>query len=289
MSNPVTVLSYNVSFEAMTNKSNPKFSASVLGGKCIPTAHNPRLTICAQNMANTIDSVASASNGSSLDFVGLQEASRWGELQQAAKNSLAKMTAIANVRGNTEIVTFYNAAKYRLSKTYSRGYNDDRPFQISIFENQFDASGTIFINTHNPHSFPFNSMSEALTKAAQVMNLSDIEKKYRIIMTGDFNDTGWNEFAMNGHINPWTPFSYTNNHGQHIKYIDTTVSIGKTIVYTCCKGDGNWKDHTTGALAEGHRGGDYIFDSEAPAIIQVPNGYKPLDLQSDHLPVVAVL
>lgn len=286
MSQKVTVLSYNVSFEAMTNRNHG--SAGTLGAKCVPVSPGSRLTICAQNMANTIDKAASSLGVPDLDFVGLQEASRWGELQKAAKNSLSKMTAIGNVQGYTEIVTFYNNTKYKLSKAYARGYDKDRPFQITVFKNVFDSSGTIFINTHNPHGYPFNSMSTELTKAAQIMNLSDQEKKYRIIMTGDFNDTGWHELSTKGHITPWTPFSYKDSYGTQITYIDTKVSISNTPVYTCCQPDGNWDDGS-GHIARGWRGGDYIFDSKTAANIQVPPGYTPLNLQSDHLPVVAVL
>ncbi len=286
MSTSVTVLSYNVSFEAMTNKSNPKFSAARLGKKCVPTKHNPRLTICAEYMAHTIDKAATRAKGSSLDFVAIQEASRWDELQKAAIKSLANMGSFGSIQGYTEIVTFYDMSKYRLDKKHSDGYNTERPFQILVFKNTLDTSGTIFINTHNPHPsempqsrFNFSDMDTHLSKAITSMHLSDAEKAYRIIIAGDFNETGWYEISQNVQRS-WAPFS---NAG-----ITTTVSIGDP-VYTCCKGDGEWKDHKTGALAEGHRGGDYIFDSKAIANIKIPIGYKPLKLQSDHLPVVAVL
>ena len=286
MSTAVTVLSYNVSFEAMANKSNPKFSAARLGKKCVPTKHNPRLTICAENMAHTIDKVAARAPGSSLDFVAIQEASRWDELQKAAVKSLANMGSFGSIQGYTEIVTFYDTSKYRLDKKHFDGYNKERPFQILVLKNVADTSGTIFINTHNPHPrempqtrFNLSDMEVHLSKAITSMNLSDAEKTYRIIIAGDFNETGWYEISQNIQRS-WAPFS---NAG-----ITTTVSIGDP-VYSCCQGDGEWKDHKTGALAIGGRGGDYIFDSKATANIKVPIGYKPLKLQSDHLPVVAVL
>ncbi len=286
MSTPITVLSYNVSFEAMTNKSNPKFSAARLGKKCVPTKHNPRLTICAENMAHTIDNVATRVPGASIDFVAVQEASRWRELQKAAVKSLANMRSFGSIQGYTEMVTFYDMNKYNLDKEHAGGYNTERPFQILVFKNILDASGIIFINTHNPHPsempqsrFNFSDMDTHLSKAITAMNLSDAEKAYRIIIAGDFNETGWYEISQNVKRS-WAPFSTAG--------ITTTVSIGDPI-YSCCMPDGEWKDHRTGALAEGHRGGDYIFDSHAAANIKLPIGYKPLKLQSDHLPVVAML
>jgi len=283
---PVTVLSYNISFEAMTNKSNPKFSAAALGKKCIPTSHNPRLTICAEHMAHTIDGVAASIKVPSLDFIALQEASRWDVLQKASA-ALTKMKAINSIQGYTEMATFYDASKYKLSHTpYLGGYNKERPFQILVFKNLFDASGTIFINTHNPHPqempsyhFDFNDMNVHLSKAVATMGLSDDEKSYRIIAARDFNETGWNGIIM-GTTYSWIPFEDAK--------IGTSLSIGKNPVYSCCKGNGNWDDGR-GGLAKGHRGGDYIFDSKAAANIEVPPGYGPLELQSDHLPVTAVL
>lgn len=285
----VTVLSYNVSFEAMTNKFNPKFSAAALGKKCIPTVHNPRLTICAEHMAHTIDKVAKNTTSLAIDFVAIQEASRWDELQRAAVKSLIKMGHYNSIKGFTEMATFYDTSKYKLDKKYEGGYNHDRPFQILVFKNKLEASGIIFINTHNPHGFPINSMSKALSKAAQTMNFSDDEKKYRIIIAGDFNDTGWLEFLEEGFIAPWTPFAYKDVNQKNVIFIDTTVSMTKNLIYSCCKGNGDWEDYNTKGLAEGHRGGDYIFDSKVAANILVPQGYSPLHLQSDHLPVVASL
>lgn len=69
--------------------------------------------------------------------------------------------------------------------------------------------------------------------------------------------------------------------------IATEIALVDT-PYTCCQSDGDWSDGA-GGVSRGKRGGDYIFDSQAPAQIIIPPNYDPRFLCSDHLPVIATL
>jgi len=275
---PVTVLSYNICFQAMTH--NATGSAWELGNKCTYIGHS-KLTICANHMAEAIDAIPASLNVASFDFVGLQEASRWYLLQQNATETLNKMQVVGSKEGRSEMATFYNGTRYRLDNHYFGSFDTDRPFQILLFKNLFDTSGTIFINAHNPHGYSFDGMQGILSTAIKAMDLASAEKQYRIIAVGDFNETGWDWNTGKMKQKTWTPF-YDN--GVKIK---TSISIDEA-VYSCCQANGDWSD-SNGGIAKGSRGGDYIFDSKNAAKIIIPSAYNPKVLQSDHLPVVALL
>jgi len=136
---PILVLSNNVCFNSMTNDGHHG-SAAVLGGKCKwdPSDHN--ITICAAHMVEMIDGLPSAYGVSNLDFIGLQEASRWRALQAASK-VLSSLNPIHTRQDKEDAVTFYDPAKYSLAHSWSDDLGCGRPFQISIFK-----EGVIFIN-----------------------------------------------------------------------------------------------------------------------------------------------
>jgi len=143
---PLTVLSYNVSFEAMTNHSSG--SAKMLGDKCVPVSPGSKLTVCAKNTADMIDGLPAGLGVSALDFVGIQEASRWQELQKAAVKTLHLMLSIDGKGNNTQIVSFYNSTRFNLVHhgTWSFAGHADRPFQILVLQEKQGSGGVIFIN-----------------------------------------------------------------------------------------------------------------------------------------------
>jgi len=275
-SNPITVLSYNISYEAMTNNSNG--SAGLLGRKC-KCIGNSKLTICAQNMANMVEGIPKSLNVSALDFVGFQEASRWSLLQNAAKYTLAKMGTVSTRSGKSKMVSFYNDKRYTLTKNFNGEFETDRPFQILVLkDNFFHKNGVIFINTHNPHGFTFKLVKYHLSKVVSTY-LTNNEKKYRIIAVGDFNETGWDWIGNKLDDKSWEPFDKT--------IVSNSVSI-QNVIYSCCQANGEWSDGN-GGVKKGNRGGDYIFDSQGSAKIAIPLSYNVNELQSDHLPIVSVL
>jgi hypothetical protein len=295
---PITALTYNISFEAMTNRSIG--TATDLGKHC-KTIGDTKLTICGKNMANMIDGIPASLSVGELDLVGIQEASRWHLLQDAAKNTLRLMGHVhsgstihrpGKKPATTEMVSFYNKNRFTLKHQYTGEFAKGRPYQILVLaETSSPKEGVIFINVHNPHPehikghkkrpFTFDLMKDQLTVALDSLSLSDTEKQYRIIALGDFNETGW----MGKKLSPkeWAPFaSIKDATGK-----ERTISLKKE-VWSCCHNDGKWSDKK-GNIVFGHRSGDYIFDSAAPADNTYPPAYNPKLLQSDHLPIVAVL
>lgn len=270
------ILSYNISFQAMTHYS--RGTAGPLGQKCTPIG-NSKVTICAKNMADMIEGIPAAMQVPSFDFIGLQEASRWLFLRDIASTTLKQMEAVGSKEGRSEMVSFYDGNRYKLKNYHFGDLSTDRPYQILIFENLFDNSGTIFINVHNAHRFSFTDVQHQLGAAIKSMYISSIDKQYRIIAVGDFNEAGWDWGTGSMYQKSWTPFIDDN--------ISTSISIAKP-VFSCCKSDGNWSNGS-GGIAKGSRGGDYIFDSKNAANILVPPNYDPTSLQSDHLPVAALL
>ncbi|MEH6535420.1 MAG: hypothetical protein V7719_03430 [Psychroserpens sp.] len=274
--NRLIVLSYNISFQAMTHYSGG--SAGALGRKCAYIG-DTKLTICGQNMAHMIDGIPKAINASELDLVGCQEASHWYLLQVAAKNTLKKMGNVHSKSGRSEMASFYNDNRFSLTDEFKGEFKEDRPFHILILKEKNTDGGVIFINVHNPHGYTFDKLQKYLSNILKGLCLRDSEKKYRIVAVGDFNETGWDWNTDNMSQNEWAPFEDAE--------IDTQIAINN-FVYSCCQADGEWSDGQEGVL-KGSRGGDYIFDSKEPANTLIPPNYDASVLQSDHLPVLGLL
>jgi endonuclease/exonuclease/phosphatase family metal-dependent hydrolase len=308
-SKSIAVLSYNICLEAMTHNADGKRmhgSAVELGNLCTGPKHG--LTKCAQNMATAIDLMPATLGVSNFDLVGFQEASRGSLLQKAAGATLDKLTPVFSKATNSEMASFYDGQKFDLSHQILAQFSDqsqDRPFQILVLNRKGTSDGVIFINCHCPHAgaenlahpkkltySDFKAIAFDVGAALKTLSLSTSEQAYRIVAVGDFNETGWNWGASVVTPNHWTPFSDAG--------ISTSISIDPTPftnppkgvrlrLRTCCMGDGQWTD-ANGDLKEGSRGGDYIFDSVAPAPAQIPSiNAKSFNLCSDHLPVVALM
>lgn len=277
------VLSYNISYEAMTN--NPRGSAGALGMKCVPVSSGSKLTVCANHMAQMIDKIPSSVGKNNFDIVGCQESSRWYELQ-AASNALSQLKSYNSKAGRSEMVTFYNDKKYQLDKHAHSSFDYDRPFQILVLSEISSSNGIIFINAHCPHHLPnsydaytFEAFSKNVSRILKSLGLTDQEKRYRLIATGDFNETEWDWSTGSLKEKSFAPFASNG--------IDKKLQINTT-PFTCCQGTGVWVDGSGNPL-KGHRAGDYIFDSKSPANAQVPSVYDYDKLLSDHLPVIALL
>lgn len=289
------VLSYNICYQAMTN--SPHGSAATLGKLCVPAKGVHGLTICAEHMAVMIDQLPQSLNFANFDLVGLQEANRWDLLQNQTSQTLNKMTPLHSTvtsDGTTmHMTSFYDPAKYTLVKHYEGSLRSQRPFQILVLVYNSSSEGIIFINVHAPQSYTqFEDIEAELYNGVQALNLTAAEKQYRIIATGDFNNTDWDWTAQDLKRKSWMPFQKSG----------IMVPIGiSNVIFSCSEDDGNWLDARNpkcdihnpvgnpDCIKKASRGGDYIFDSKNAAIIQVPPKYDPGVLQSDHLPVVAIL
>lgn len=270
---PVLVLSYNICFQAMTNHSSG--SARNLGAKCV-YHHGSKLTICGSNMAHMIEAIPASLQVSSFDFIGFQEASHWDRLPVEAPSTLGKMTCVHSREGRSDMASYFDGNKYKLVKKFTGEFKTDRPFQILVFKHTFDNSGTIFLNAHCPHGYTFAQMQTHHSNAVQG-KLTDEEKKYRIIAVGDYNETSWSWKNKDMDDKQWQPFA--------TDIISTTISLKKPII--SCSMDGKWSNAIMGDY--GMRGGDYVFDSKNPAVLQIPPKYPYDAYLSDHLPVVALL
>jgi endonuclease/exonuclease/phosphatase family metal-dependent hydrolase len=298
------VLSYNICFQAMCHDGHG--SAAQLGLSCTWSTIN-NMTICGLNIAKLLNDAPTAEGHQNFDFVGLQEANYADELQIQAKDSLAAMKMITSKATGTphakgaKMASFYNGSKYTLDQSFCGTFSSHdlaRPFHILLLTEITTNNKLIFINVHTPHGRDlnthtkvpyqnFDAVSYDLSEAAKSMASFDASQHYKIIMTGDFNETGWD--WKNADLRPkqWSPLHYAG--------LATQVSISN-FVFSCSKDDGCWHK------ADAQRGGDYIFYSENAATIKVPSNYTfaPLGAcsdvntmksiwQSDHLPVLAVV
>jgi hypothetical protein len=278
---PILVMSYNVSFQAMTH--NAIGTAAALGRACVIKPGHHKLTICADQMAQLIEGVPATVGLDNFDFVGIQEASRWWELQLHAPTTLGRMEAVHSTSRPSVMASFYNSQKYDLLNEIHGEFSTGRPFQILVCQSRLDReTGVIFINAHFFHDdsrYAFNTISDYLTDAFADIGAGHRQRSYRIVVVGDFNEAAWDWERQELAVKTWTPI-----HGMEM---DQTVSVENT-PHTCCKSDGRWSDGA-GGLRWGGRGGDYIFDSAQPAKLMIPENYNPEELCSDHLPVIAVL
>ena len=300
------LLSYNICYQAMCHK--PQGSAKPLGQSCDWIIRD-KLTICAKNIADFIDGVPAASGYTNFDFVGLQETNKIKYLVAEAKHSLSKLKMIAD---NTHpkhgakamyMASFYNATKYTLVEhicSHFNTYKEDRPFHILILTDKTSKEHIIFINIHAPHRkeknikdprhhyfSSFKAISYDLGEAIKTMKSFDNTINYKLILTGDFNECGWDDHGKKLSPMQWKPLDGAG--------ISTDVEISN-IIFSCSKKDGCWHK------ADGRKGGDYIFTSGTAATISVPKNYTfapsgachdksimKTIWQSDHLPVMAEL
>lgn len=281
---PLLVLSYNVCFQAMTH--NATGSAAPLGAACTIVPGHTKLTRCALTMAHMIDGAPQALGLTNYAFAGFQEASRWYEFQPQAPRTLQKLELIHSRSGPSSMVSFFDAERFERVAEVNSEFSDGRPFHILVCRHRAGPGGVIFINAHYRHDNTARKREEAFSVISQILSgalegqslPSDIHE-FRIIAVGDYNEAGWNWDDGSLYTDHWTPFAPMNIH--------TRIAIANT-PYTCCQPDGDWSDGA-GGIAQGARGGDYIFDSQAPATLEIPPNYDPRALCSDHLPVIARL
>lgn len=300
---PILVLSYNICFQAMCHDASG--SAYDLGDSCTWLVKD-QLTICAQNMANFIDGAPATIGHTNFDFVGIQEANKVQYLQAAAKNSLAKLQMIksrshaTNGGHDMQMASFYDGSKYTLVDKLCSQFNSqrtERPFHILILDEISTGDKILFINVHSPHGSDYNTkykpyqyssfeaVSFDLSAAAKTMKHFDPTADYKIIMTGDFNETGWDWHKNQLTQKSWKPLVHAK--------LKTDAKIAN-VVFSCNKSNGCWHK------PNGDRGGDYIFSSGNAAKIDVPKNYKYAPTgackdiaqmksiwQSDHLPVMS--
>jgi hypothetical protein len=160
----LNVLTYNVSWEAMTALNNKKHSGSAkaVADLCehISTDKtNDNTNQCLINVAQVIDNTPNETTD--LDFVGLQEATNW-EIIITKSKKLQKMKYIHhNIIGydNTtcnhtdateDLISFYNPNKFTLI-AFKIDLIKTRPYQIIYLKLKSTDEIYAFINVHLPH------------------------------------------------------------------------------------------------------------------------------------------
>lgn len=157
----IKVLTYNVSWEAMSaNTNEAKINKLVTAGKILSA--KAVAEIC-REAGKTDDkdnkcllNVASIIEGSpDLDFIGLQEATNWNLIKEKS-TKLNKMKYIHHnlpKKGGSrveELVSFYNPKKFKFIAAYI-GEVQSRPYQIIYLKHKVSLVIYAFINVHLPH------------------------------------------------------------------------------------------------------------------------------------------
>lgn len=180
---PISVLTYNVSHEAIGGKTNQHSSAHVLGGKCLNTSHNALgHNQCFLNVVYICSHEPHA-------FVGLQEVDR--NIDEVIQTVLQdKHKQKFNIISTRFLSLLYNANIYEtIGKPYisqviqSNGRKaPGRPIIAQLFKHIRGSVPTAVINMHCPHKE--YSLRENITHA--INKLSNTQVK-RVIVMGDFN------------------------------------------------------------------------------------------------------
>ena len=313
MAVPIKVLTWNVSFGAMSGSDNdmsarPLPSYCKSKGKHLDPKTGQTYTECLNNVVNLIDASGSVIN---YDFVALQEASKWNVMFNKSEELKRAGGYIHHIikRGERqeEMVTFYDIQKYNLLavKIGSLVENGARPYQILFLQGNSDRNFYIFINLHNGHDITKDELQQKLSnnlinalkftgfktkenmlESEQVNNIFDIinGKEFKVIVAGDFNDNRQNYWQG---LQPFRHTTYSN-----LK--DILVNAEKKPPNTCCIPDASYTDIRVNDKQD-KQIGDYILVNDKMSIV-IDNKVVPqfvynagLIPTSDHLPVEILL
>ena len=183
----LNVLTYNVSWEAMTaNTKDPHTgSAQKVADLCTEKSANKtgdNTNQCLINVAEVIENTPD--DKTQLDFVGLQEATNWNIIRNKS-NKLNKMKYIHhNIRDFTvpdndnkateDLVSFYNPDKFDFIAV-KIGQLENRPFQLVYLEHKASKEIYLFINVHLPHA-----------KKKKKINIDDILTNFKFASSSSY-------------------------------------------------------------------------------------------------------
>jgi hypothetical protein len=302
----IGVISYNISWEAMTGSATGK--AAVLGKYCVTqspghTVGSP--TTCLYNVQIFLQKEVN-DKSKNICFIGLQEAALWKTIVEDKEKVLQKMGYVHHsIKKDTydvDLCTLYDATKFKVlaAKWGNLVAGDARPYHIIFFRRISNDAIYIFINLHNGHAKDKTQLQNALTQniddlfdlendtnihfeniqtAKITKNTSDIIKSDPfVIVVGDTNDKNSGKFYKG--LKPFT--SSTNNF-----LTDITVRTDKQPPNTCCNTQRKIKDDS--------KLGDYIMINDKLKYT-VENVIPPdfdFDFEtnptSDHLPIYSSL
>ena len=284
------ILSWNISWGAMSYNENSKndISAKYLAyTQCYKKAlsiNNPKW--CINNVINFLINLDNY-----YHFIGLQEAANWEYIIYKLNKKKKLFGYINSKSGKEDIVLFYRLDLYTMinmisdriidpNKTYKK-YG--RPYQIIIFQHNITKKYYIIINLHNAHNIPKYILEFELSKKINDLKDDFINRKFKVIALGDFNDSKYNYWKG------LKPFKFLDNDINN-KLKNTKLSYYKKPPNTCCVGKTNLREK----LGDDKMFGDYIL---------INNKFKDIKLiippnleydankypTSDHLPIVAII
>lgn len=181
--------------------------------------------ICWNFKNKSLSNIINTITKSSYDFIALQEAIDWEIIYKGLNNKnmgIVHHYFLNKNNAKVELVTFYNYIKYKIIAIKIGNImhkNDIRPYHIIFCKNRITKQFYIFINLHNGHNVTIdylqNKLSQNLNKLIIVKNnrkkdfininlnyetefnicslFNDINK-IKVIVVGDFNDFGINNY-----------------------------------------------------------------------------------------------
>ena len=205
----INVLSYNVSWEAMSN--------GIPTTGTVPGSINCGIHNCKDNVTQLINN-SIINDG--INLIGIQESGRLEDIiipnfEKITWHMLGALTSYSMVMYNTTIFNNITDTYFNLndphdpSKKHVYGdigidkslVSEHRPYQIIVLEHKLTKKNILFINLHNdhknnaPHTFQciVNKMNDPLIKRKDIGDM-------KVIITGDFNTNLPSSQTINGKI-----------------------------------------------------------------------------------------
>lgn len=251
----LTIMSYNVSWEAMTSNTAGQFK--------LCTANGLGEGICKSNILSNISANIKKYNP---DLATFQEAAEYQDILELFDNKIYE--SHINKSNKELMLSIWNKKKFTLVKTYDSDFEEGRPFTIIILTNNKSNKNIALINLHAGHII--NTQKTIFDKINNLINskISHKNKKSitRIIMSGDFNRDVYEDQTSN----------YT------IKFIDEfELKRFANNKKTCCS-----------VLGYGHSNNyDHILDSKSVVSKKIlGNSVKNYKIpSSDHILIIGKL
>jgi hypothetical protein len=251
----LTILSYNVSWEAMTSNTIGQFK--------LCTANDLNNGLCKSNILSNISSNIKKYNP---DFATFQEASEHQDIIELFDYNIYEHHI--NNSGKETMLSIWNKKKFTLVKASDSEFEEGRPFTIIILTNNKSKKNIALINLHAGHKPDtrkniFDKINNFIKS-----NISYRIKKSisRLIMCGDFNRNVYEDITSD----------------YIIKFIDE-FELKRFInkKQTCCSVIGHGHKHVY----------DHILDSKAILAKKIlGNSVKNYKIpSSDHILIIGKL
>ena len=143
--NVIKILTWNISWEAMTGQISPRTGLD--GTICNMAGMN----VCLNNVLNKIVEINTL-NG--LDFILLQEAEIDPDILKTRLNekyNYISYNKLTTTPKKEESIIFYNNTKYIIKKQILWSFFPGRPFIIALFQNIATQQNILITNLHGPH------------------------------------------------------------------------------------------------------------------------------------------